>query len=118
MEQLERARVILFLVSADFIASDYIWGKEVKRALERNARSEAAVVPVIVNPVDWHTAPFSKLQALPTDGRPVTLWGNRDQAWANVVGGLRALLDQLLFSGIRAEMTTASLAGSLVVPRK
>jgi hypothetical protein len=95
IEKLELARVFLLLVSADFIASDYIWGKELKRALERNARTEAVVVPIIVKPVDWHSAPFGKLQALPTGARPVTLWGNRDEAWADVAKGIRLLIEQL-----------------------
>lgn len=95
MRKLELARVFLLLVSADFMASDYIWGKELKRALERNARKEAVVVPVIVKPVDWHSSPFGKLQALPTDGRPVTRWGNRDEAWAEVAKGIRLLVARL-----------------------
>src|SRR5207237_5210556 len=33
---------------------------------------EARVIPIILRPVDWHSAPFGKLQALPKDGRPVT----------------------------------------------
>jgi hypothetical protein len=94
-EQLERARVVLLLVSADFIASDYCWGTEVRRALERHARNEAVVIPVIVSPADWHSAPFGRLQALPADGKPVTTWGNRDQAWAEVAMGIRALINQL-----------------------
>jgi hypothetical protein len=94
-EQLERARIILLLVSADFIASDYCWGTEVKRALERHARREAIVIPVILSPVDWHSAPFGKLQALPTDGRPITTWRNRDQAWTEVAKGIRSLLGRL-----------------------
>ncbi len=57
-EELERADLILFLVSDDFIASDFIWGREMKRALEREERGEARVVPVIVRPCDWHPAPF------------------------------------------------------------
>ena len=93
-DQLDRARIILLLVSADFIASDYCWGTEVRRALERHERTEVVVIPVIISPTDWHSAPFGKLQALPTSGRPITTWGNRDQAWADVAAGIRFLIDQ------------------------
>jgi hypothetical protein len=93
--QLEHARIVLLLVSADFIASDYCWGTEVRRALERHARNEAIVVPVIVSPADWQSAPFGKLRALPSDGKPVTTWRNRDQAWLEVATGIRSLIDQL-----------------------
>jgi len=67
---LETASVILLLVSADFLASDYCYGIEMKRALERQEAGEARVVPILVRPVDWKGAPFAHLQALPTDAKP------------------------------------------------
>ena len=87
---LDTAGVILLLVSADFVASDYCWDVELTRALERHDRKEARVIPVILRHVDgWHAAPFGKLQAVPTDGRPVTDWPNRDEAFADVAGHIR-----------------------------
>src|SRR2546421_4956954 len=47
------ARVILLLISPDFLASDYCYGVEMQRALERQAKGEASVIPVILRPVDW-----------------------------------------------------------------
>lgn len=47
---LETASVILLLVSSDFLASDYCYDIEMQRALERHARSEARVIPVILRP--------------------------------------------------------------------
>ncbi|HKI07635.1 MAG TPA: M4 family metallopeptidase [Nitrososphaeraceae archaeon] len=88
-ENLEKADIILLLVSSDFIASDYCWGKETLRALERHDKQEARVVPIIVRPVDWSGAPFGKLQALPENGKAITLWSNRDSAWVNVTKGIR-----------------------------
>jgi internalin A len=87
-DNLERADIILLLVSADFIASDYCWEKEMTRALERHEKREAVVVPVILRDVSWSSAPFSKLQALPKDAQPVTLWPNKDSAWRNVAEGI------------------------------
>jgi len=93
---LDTAGVILLLVSADFVDSDYCWDVELKRALERHDRGEARVIPVILRHVDnWHAAPFGKLQAVPTDGRPVTDWPNRDQAFADVAGHIRRAVEEL-----------------------
>lgn len=50
---------------------------------------EAVVIPIILRPVDWNGAPFAKVQCLPTDGRPVTSWPNRDEAFRNVAEGIR-----------------------------
>jgi hypothetical protein len=58
-EHLERAAVILLLVSADFLASDYCYDREMRRALERHDAGEARVIPVILRPVNWHEAPFA-----------------------------------------------------------
>jgi hypothetical protein len=75
---LESARMILLLVSPNFMASEYCYGVELRRALERHAAGEARIIPVILRPVDWKDAPFGKLQSLPKDGKPVTSWRNRD----------------------------------------
>lgn len=70
-DQILRADLILCLVSADFLASDYCWGKELRIALEREQRGEAAVLPVIVRACIWNITPLAKLLAVPKDGKPV-----------------------------------------------
>jgi hypothetical protein len=92
---LEAAEIILLLVSADFIASDYCYDKEMKRALERHEAGSARVILVILRDVDWHSAPFSKLQVLPKEGRPVTLWENKDSAWKDVALGIRKAVEEI-----------------------
>ncbi len=91
--ELERAEVVLFLVSSHFMNSEYCYGVEVKRAMERHETGEAVVVPIIVKAYDWHSALFGKLVALPTDGKAVTSWSNRDEAWTDVAKGLRRLIE-------------------------
>lgn len=85
---LEQAKIILLLVSADFIASDYCYEIELKRALERHAKKEAVVIPVIIRDCNWKGAPFDNLQGLPKDGKAVDLWPKRDTAWRNVADGI------------------------------
>jgi hypothetical protein len=94
-ENLEAADIILLLVSQDFLASSYAYEKEMLRAIERHDKGEARVIPVIVRPSDWHSAPFAKLQALPPAGKAVTLWKPRDQAWLAVAQGIRKAVQEL-----------------------
>ena len=94
-ENLERADIILLLVSADFIASDYCFEKEMTRALERHAKGEARVIPVILRDVNWKNAPFAKLEALPKDGEAVSKWPDRDTAWRNVSEGVERVVERL-----------------------
>jgi molybdopterin converting factor small subunit len=92
---LDKAQLILFCVSADFIASDYCYGVEMKKAMEKHAAGQAVVIPIIFRPVDWHAAPFAALQALPTDGKPITSWSNRDEALTEVARAIRSVVTQL-----------------------
>ena len=93
-ENLERADIILLLVSADFIASDYCWEKEMTRAIERHKDDEAIVIPIIVRDVNWKTAPFSAFQALPKEAKAVTLWPDEDTAWKNVSEGIEEVVNK------------------------
>lgn len=94
-ENLESADVILLLVSADFIASRYCYSIEMKRALERNDDGTARVIPVILEPCDWHSAPFGKLLAVPKDGKAVTTWPNQAEAWTDVTRQIRKVIEEL-----------------------
>src|SRR5262245_4543726 len=92
---LNEAQIILLLISARFMASDYCYAKEMVRAIERHDAGEAVVIPIILSACDWKDAPFSKLQALPKDAKPIKNWNDRDEAWVDVVRGLRRVIDSL-----------------------
>jgi Tfp pilus assembly protein PilF len=93
--ELDRAQIVLLLISADFLASRYISAVELKRALERERRGEIVVIPVILNFVDWGTSPFHHLQALPANAKPITRWHNRDEAYVDVALGVRRVISKL-----------------------
>lgn len=92
--QMEAADIILLLVSPDFLASDYCYEREMERALERHRAGEARVIPVILRSCDWHPAPFGKLLATPPDGKPVTKWPDRDEAFLEVAKAIRRTVDE------------------------
>jgi hypothetical protein len=94
-ENLKASELILLLVSPEFMRSDYVNEKEIKRALAKHERGEARVIPIIVRPADWEWAPFGQLQALPRDAKPITRWTNRDEAWLDVVRGIRKAVGEL-----------------------
>lgn len=90
---LESAQIILLLISPDFLASEECYEVELRRAMERHKAKEAIVIPVLLRPGDWQGAPFSKLQALPQNGKPITTWENQDEAFQNVVTGIRYAIE-------------------------
>jgi hypothetical protein len=79
----------LLLISADFLASDYCYSFELRRALERHESNEACVIPVILRSCGWQNTRFGKLQVLPTDGKAIKVWPDLDDAFTDVVRGLR-----------------------------
>lgn len=91
-ENLKEAEVILFLISASFLASDYCQNVEVKTAIERHVKGEAVLIPIIVRPSDWTHSPFGAFQALPKDSIAVTKWDDEDEAWLDVINGIRKFI--------------------------
>ena len=88
INHLDEADVILLLVSADFLASDYC-ADEAARAMQRHKEGTARVIPVILRPCDWHEAPFGKLKALPNDGEPVVKHASRDDGFLEIAQAVR-----------------------------
>jgi CheY-like chemotaxis protein len=98
---LKTADLILLLISPDFLRSEYCYRKEMAHALERHNKGDARVIPVILRPVDWENAPFSILQALPTDGKPITRFSNRDEGYLAAARGIRKAAEELSASIVR-----------------
>lgn len=92
---LNTAKLILLLVSPDFMASDYCYDVEVRRAVERHQQREAFVIPIILRSVDWQDAPFGKLQALPKDAKPIKSWTDQDEAFLSVATGIRKAVEEI-----------------------
>lgn len=113
------ADVILLLVSANFIASDFCWGQELARALERhdNHDDPVRVIPIILKPVEgWTETPFARLQVLPTDGQPITQWGDRDSAYVDVARGIRQVVEAV--SEFKANFETNTRVTPAYEPRE
>ena len=101
-EHLNTDQIILLLISADFIASDFCYSIEMTQAIARHDANQARVLPIILRPTDWKGAPFAKLKVLPTDGKAVTnvtRWPTRDDAFADIVQGIREAIDDLMEKG-------------------
>ena len=122
---LESADVILLLLSADFINSNYIWEVEYKRAMQRRAAHEARVVGVVLRPVTLEPLPIKYLQLLPKDAKPVTQWSDHDSAFRNVSEGILKLVQSMrtpaspTFPGDLAErILDAGIPGSVTVGKE
>jgi hypothetical protein len=95
MRHLNSAHIILLLISPSFMASDYCYHREMTRAMERHNAGNARVIPVILRPTDWQSAPFGGLVVVPWQGKPVVTWTNKDEAFLDVAKSIRGVVDQL-----------------------
>ena len=97
-DNLEQADIILLLVSIDFINSEYCYDVELDRAIERHSAGEAVLIPAIIRSCMWKHTQFANIQAIPKDGRPVSLWSDRDDAFVNVAKAIKQKAEELLTS--------------------
>jgi formylglycine-generating enzyme required for sulfatase activity len=89
--------IILLLVSPAFVYSNYCYEEELPEAIARHDAGEACVVPILLRPIEgWEDLPFAKLQVYPSGGKPVTDWANPDNAYVDIVKGIRGAVKQLL----------------------
>jgi hypothetical protein len=113
-KKLNTADIILLLVSADFMVSDYCYSIEMKRAMQRYQAGEARVIPILLREVDWSGAPFSNLQVLPTGACPVTQWPTPDAAFTDIAKGIRKVVEELR----REPVAAPSEARAVMEPRE
>ncbi|TMC22610.1 MAG: TIR domain-containing protein [Chloroflexi bacterium] len=97
-KHLERAHLILLLISPDFLASDDCYNVQMTQALARHEAGEICLLPLLLRPVDWKGTPFEKLACLPSNRVPVTKWANRDEAFVDVANGIRKVAEELSLS--------------------
>jgi len=97
---LNKADMILLLISSDFIHSRFCYDIEMKEALERHKKNDAIVIPIIVRSVHWSNTPFAKLQVLPTDGKPINEWENKDRAYMEITESIGVIATDILNSKI------------------
>ncbi|MBK1851559.1 TIR domain-containing protein [Marinobacter sp. 1-4A] len=91
---LEQSEIILFLISSAFMNSDYCMGIEVKTALQRHKEGKARLIPIVVRPVVWSDSELSEIQGLPKDAKAISSWDNDDEAWVDVVGGIKKHIEE------------------------
>ena len=93
--ELESSQIILLLVSAHFLASDYCYENEMAHALQKNEEGSAVVIPIILHPCDWQSSPFGHLRATPLDGKPVSMYANQQEAFSIIAKDVRETISSI-----------------------
>jgi WD40 repeat protein len=98
-ERLERADVVLLLLSSDFIASAYC-RREMERAVARADHGDAVVIPILLRQCDWLPLPVARYQALPGDGQTVAGARDLDEVRSAVAKNVRKRVSAILASKV------------------
>jgi len=71
-EVMERAAVAVCLISADYLASDFVTKEEIPYLLERREKEGMVLIPVLLRPCPWKICDWLKrIQMIPRDGQSV-----------------------------------------------
>jgi len=100
--ELDQADVVLFWVSPDFLASNYIMDVELPEAVKRADQKQIRLFPFLVRPCLWSknealTKYMLPLKTLPNSvEKAQILIGDpqNDEAWVQIIAALENLLDQ------------------------
>ena len=84
-DTLRSAEIIFLLLSADFLATDYIDETEITIALERHRQGEALVIPIQVRPCLWQDTALGELQAIPRKDTIISTAEHPDEVWTEVL---------------------------------
>jgi len=91
---LEDADIICLFISENFLFSESCKKEKIK-ALELMKKKSIPVVPIILSKCLWQDyEELSKILALPTDGKPISSYQNKDDAWYDVCTGLKKTIEK------------------------
>ena len=93
---LDRAKIIVLMISPDFLKSDYCMGIELKRGLELHWEQRCRIVPVIISKCNWANTKFGSFQALPKNAMPILDWPNRVEALENIANEMRLVCQDIV----------------------
>jgi internalin A len=99
-EQLETADLVLLMISADFLYSDYIWEQELGIVRKRFESSDGIkVIPIFVRPCDTEGLDFMKLQGGQRDYQSQLPWVSssldRDKTYTDIVQEIKKVIDSI-----------------------
>lgn len=104
-DQLNRAAIILVLISSDFLAETDT--NSIDTILNRRSSGESVVIPVLVRAAYYSATAFEDLKPLPSSAQPISQWSNRDDAFLEIASSV-ADIASYCQAGDRAALVNAN----------
>lgn len=95
LEALETARVAVVLVSANFLASDFIAQHELPELLSRAAVGGTVILPIVVSPCLFNGTGLSAFQTVNPPDKPLSAMtaSDRERVWVTVAEAIKKRLE-------------------------
>lgn len=90
---LQSSQIVLLLLSADYLTSNYCYQEEMEEAMNLRKEKKLVVIPIMLREVDLTGTPIDKIMSLPEDRKAVTQFRNEDVAFKNVADGIRKVVE-------------------------
>ncbi len=91
-QQLAEADLVLCLISADFIHSDFCYTQELAEALSAHHQGEKTVIPIRLRECLWDDLPLAKIQGMPSQW--ISAAADKDAAWTELAKSLEPAISQ------------------------
>jgi hypothetical protein len=90
---IEEADIIITLISSDYIASEFIYNKELVAVLNNE---DTFIVPIIVRQTDWLSIDWLRTrQVLPRNGKPISMFEDFDEAYYDIARTISNLIETI-----------------------
>lgn len=100
LKYIKRSKLIIFLVSADYLASEYLCQHELNAAVQYKRDQDCIMLPIIVRPTDITYTLFRHMKPIPVSPQTkelvaITSWQNEDKAWECVSLAIRKAIREI-----------------------
>lgn len=93
--ELDKAEIVLFLVSIESIDSDKLWKDGVEHSLKRHQQGGLIFIPVIVRDCQWEQTVLNEFKPLPEDGKPISHWPRPDEPCKQVADAVKQHVEKI-----------------------
>jgi hypothetical protein len=95
---LQTASLIFPLISLSFISSNIWKCEQMLKAIERQRKGDAHIIPILVQPADvWKNTTLGYLDALPSHGKAISKWSKKQSAYNDITNHIKGILDELIY---------------------
>ncbi len=92
--ELLESDIVIFLISPDFLNSEYINEIEIKKTISRHNNKEVLIAPIFLRPCDFESSILAEFQGLPKGVKFITSWKDEDAGFLEVIKGLKKLIKE------------------------